>query len=72
MIIPLVISELAPILKPDGEIEEATRPGEWPVDDRSLREKFIDTIKPFEMQDWKEGKWYARLYIVVKVSEVLS
>ena len=56
---------MGPLIK--STIEDPDTP---PEEDRRTRmEKFIDAIKPFDVEDWREAKWYGRVYIVVKVTQ---
>ena len=60
---PSLLIELGPLLKASTE-----EPGAPPEEDtRTRTERFIDAIKPFDIDDWREAKWYGRFYIVVKV-----
>ena len=60
---PSLLTELGPLLKASTE-----EPGAPPEEDtRTRTERFIDAIKPFDIDDWREAKWYGRFYIVVKV-----
>ena len=52
------------LLKVSSE-EQVTLPE---VDERTRRQKFIDAVKPFDTEDWRDLKWYGRIYIVVRVS----
>ena len=57
-------TEMRSLLKVSSE-EQVTLPE---VDERTRRQKFIDAVKPFDTEDWRDLKWYGRIYIVVRVS----
>ena len=55
-------TEMRSLLKVSSE-EQVTLPE---VDERTRRQKFIDAVKPFDTEDWRDLKWYGRIYIVVR------